>query len=230
MLLSLRHGDNTEGSFRKFICEFMPITNSREIRALRNSIALSERQRRILTGSLLGDGCLILNSWKKQYRFQVEQNEAHKDYVYWLYEEFKDFVLSEPTYHPLVRSWKFRTISHPDFTEVASRFYAGRIKILPKEIGELLNNPLTLAIWAMDDGCLMPQGSGFTFNTQSFTLEENKKLQECLAKNFGLDFTSLHKDKTRVRLYVKKVCLDTLHDLLEKHFLQEFTYKLPKAP
>lgn len=208
----------------------MPTTNSLEIRNFRRSVTLSERQKQILIGSLLGDGCLILNSWGKHYRFQVEQNEAHKNYVYWLYEEFKDFILSKPMYHPSVRSWKFRTVSHPDFTGIASHFYHGRVKIIPHNIGMMLNNPLTLAIWAMDDGCLTQRGDGFIFNTQSFTKSENEKLQECLAKNFALHFTSLHKDKTKARLYIRKESIQQLRMLLENYILPEFTYKLPKAP
>lgn len=208
----------------------MTITNSREIRYVRNSIKLSERQRKILIGSLLGDGCLIPNSWKKNYRFQVEQNEAHKKYVYWFYQEFKGFVLSEPIYHPLVRSWKFRTMSHPDFTEMADCFYEKGVKILPKNIEEILSDQCTLAVWAMDDGCLMTRGDGFTFNTQSFTPGENKILQKCLANNFGLHFTSLQRDKSRLRLYVQKKSLPRLRELIERFILPEFTYKLPKAP
>lgn len=208
----------------------MPITNSKEIRHLRNSIKLSERQRKILIGSLLGDGCLIPNSWGKHYRFQIEQNEAHEKYVYWFYEEFRDFILSKPTYHPIVRSWKFRTISHPDFTEMASCFYENGVKIIPKNIEEILSDPFVLAIWAMDDGCLMTKGDGFTFNTQSFTREENEVLRKCLANRFGLYFTSLHKDKRKTRLYIRKKSLPRLHELLKEFILPEFIYKLPKAP
>jgi len=127
----------------------MPITNSREIRSLRDSLRLSERQRKILTGSLLGDGCLVPNWRKKHYRLQIEQNESHKAYVFWFY-------------------------------------------------------------------------------TQSFTYEENLELQRRLAENFGLLHTSLHKDKDRVRLYVRSKSLARLRELIEPYLLSEFTYKLPK--
>ena len=193
-------------------------TNSRKIHALRNSLSLSERQHNILIGSLLGDGCLIPNSGKKDYRLQIEQNEAHKTYVYWMYEEFKEFVLSEPRYHSRVRSWKFRTISHPDLTAIAQNFYPNGKKILPANIQSLVVDPIVLAVWA---------GDGFTFNTQSFTRAENEMLQKCLAENFSLYSTSLHKDKDRVRLYIKGDSLQRLRSLIENHILPEFTYKLP---
>lgn len=206
----------------------MPVTNSRAIRNLRLSLALSDRQRNILVGSLLGDGCLIPNSWNRHYRLQIEQNSAHKGYVFWLYREFRSWVLAKPTYHSTTQSWKFRTISHPELTNLAQEFYVGRTKTLPMRIRELLNHPLSLAIWAMDDGCLMARGDGFTFNTQSFTREENQLLRDCLAENFGLTESSLHRDKSHVRLYIRLGSLQRLRKLIEPHLLAEFTYKLPK--
>lgn len=208
----------------------MTVTNSREISNLRASLKLSDRQRKILIGSLLGDGCLTPNRWNKNYRFQVEQNKSHVGYVNWLYREFQEWILSKPTYRFYRNSWRFRTISHSELTEMHNIFYSGRRKVLPQNIKELLNDPLSLAIWAMDDGCLMTRGDGFTFNTQSFSREENEKLRECLAENFSLYHTSLHRDKNKFRLYIRAKSLNRLRELIKAHILSEFIYKLPIAP
>jgi len=208
----------------------MAITNSREIRNLRASLKLSDRQKRILIGSLLGDGCLTPNQWNKNYRFQVEQNESRSGYVNWLYKEFQEWILSKPAYLFSRNSLRFRTISHLELTEMHNVFYSGRKKILPKNIKKLLNDPLSLAVWAMDDGCLMTRGDGFTFNTQSFSKEENEKLRECLVENFGLSYTSLHRDKNKFRLYIRIRSLNRLRELIKAYILPEFIYKLPIAP
>ncbi len=55
------------------------ITHSRELRELRVRLALTEYQKQIVTGSLLGDGSLIPNAWGKGYRLQIEQGERQKD-------------------------------------------------------------------------------------------------------------------------------------------------------
>lgn len=208
----------------------MAITNSREIRNLRASLKLSDRQKNILVGSLLGDGCLTPNQWNKNYRFQVEQNKSRADYVNWLYKEFQEWILSKPAHLFSHNSLRFRTISHSELTEIHDVFYFDRIKVLPQNIKELLGNPLSLAVWAMDDGCLMPRGDGFTLNTQSFSREENEKLRECLAENFGLYHTSLHRDKNKFRLYIHAKSLNRLCELIKEYILPEFIYKLPIAP
>ena len=80
----------------------------------------------------------------------------------------------------------------------------------------------------MDDGCLMTKGNGFTLNTHIFSRDENIKLQECLEKNFGLFRTSLHRDKTKIRLYIGSDSLEKLRKVIEPYILSEFTYKLSK--
>ena len=204
----------------------MPTTNSREISALRASLRLSDRQKKILVGSLLGDGCLIVNSGGTDYRFQAEQNEAHRGYLFWLYEEFKSWIISAPKYHPKVRSWKFRTISHPELTGLAKEFYTEGKRVVPERIMKLADDPITLAVWAMDDGCRVGD-RGFILNTQSFTKLDNERLRACLAINFGLAHTSLHKDKTRYRIYIQSHSLTRLHTLLAPLVHEEFVYKLP---
>lgn len=193
----------------------MATTNSHEIHSLRESLALSERQRHILLGCLLGDGCLVPTADQKNYRLQIEQMRTHRWYVRWLYTEFKKWVISPPKYRNDARSWKFRTISHPELTAFARLFYSKRKKVLPADIGNMLNAPLALAVWAMDDGCLMPNSRGFILNTQSFTRKENEELQQCLARNFGITDTTLHKDKNKLRLYIKKNSISMLRDIIK---------------
>jgi hypothetical protein len=207
----------------------MAITNSHEIREKRSQLTLTDKQKHILVGSLLGDGCLIPNAWKKHYRFQVEQSNKHKDYVLWLHNEFKDWVLQLPKFYKQSDSWRFRTISHPDLTALYHLFYKDGIKTIPDDIEQLLTHPLSLAIWAMDDGCLAKR-RGFIFNTQSFSEKGNKALQQCLHKNFGISFSSLHQDKDNVRLYIKKKSIRFLSEIVKPYVRKEFMYKLPIAP
>src|SRR3989344_6396114 len=125
-----------------------PNTNSTFHRELRKRLFLTELQRKVLLGALMGDGCLIENSSKSNYRLQIEHSIREKDYVFWKYEVFKNFVLTPPRYLSRTNSWKFRTVSFAGFTEFQRMFYQERRKILPANI-QFLNDPVTIAVWFM---------------------------------------------------------------------------------
>ena len=79
-------------------------SNSHFHRELRKSLSLSAVQKSALLGSLLGDGCLITNPSMTNYRLQIEQSDKQKEYIFWKYEIFKNFVLSPPKYLPRTNS------------------------------------------------------------------------------------------------------------------------------
>lgn len=197
-------------------------TNSGFLRELRQSLSLSEIQKKVLFGSLMGDGCLIENSSKSSYRFQTEHCDKQKNYVYWKYEVFKNFVLTSPVFRQRTKSWKFRTISHSEFAYYHNIFYADRKKILPKDLF-FLKDPLTFAVWFMDDGG--KSASGCLLNTQNFTDDEALRLLEFFRKEFKIPAT-LHRNYWGYRLYIP-----SSHRLWWKEFLgnnlrEEFLYKI----
>ena len=176
-------------------------TNSSAIRAMRDSLALTDYQQQLLIGLLLGDGALVPNSWMKHYRLFIGHGEEQKAYLFWLYKAFQSFTLSAPKYHTLTKSWRFRTISHPAFTAFHDSFYPQGSKAVPESIRDLLVSPLSLAIWYMDDGCYVKRNRTFVLNTQSFSKIDNERLQMCLLENFGIT-ANLNRDKRYWRLYI----------------------------
>lgn len=202
-----------------------PITWSKKIRELQEKLRLSLLQKEVLIGTLLGDGHLASNAYGKNYRLQIVHMDKHKGYVDWKYKIFEDWCLSKPKFQKMTNSWRFRTISHPDFTEFQKLFYSNKNKILPEELDKILNSPITLAVWFMDDGALGPGREGLTLNTQSFTKKENRKLMECLKINFGLK-TSLHRDKGKWRLYILSASAPKFKLMIDEFVLPEFKYKL----
>lgn len=57
---------------------------------------LSKKQRQVLIGILLGDASLQPNKQKTKYTLSILQSGKHKQYVFHLYEIFKDFVNTVP--------------------------------------------------------------------------------------------------------------------------------------
>ena len=199
-------------------------SNSRFHRELRKSLSLSVVQKNALLGSLLGDGCLITNPSMTNYRLQIEQSAKQKDYVFWKYEIFKNFVLTPPKDLARTNSEKVRTVSHRDFLPFREMFYKNGTKILPRDLS-FLKDPLVLAIWFMDDGCL-DRNSGYILNTQNFTFAENKRLMAALVNNLGLQYISIHHDRKYYRLYVRKRSMVAFRDLFLTYIQPSMQYKI----
>lgn len=216
-LLSLERGIPREASE-------WGMANRRAYHEMRRSIRLTDLQRSIAIGTLLGDGSLIETFSKNNLRLQIDHCAAQKSYVFWKYEALKPLVLTSPTYQRGNRSWRFRTISHPELTALGKRFYRDRRKIVPKEIASLLT-PIGLAVWFMDDGG-RARDDGYILNTQSFRRYEVELLRDVLRQKFNLHPLSLHIDKSGWRLYIRKAAMQRLRLLIEPFLLPDLMYKL----
>ena len=93
------------------------MANRRIYHEMRKNIHLTELQRSIIIGTVLGDGSLIASRSKNHLRLQIGHCITQKEYVFWKYEMLKDLILTPPTYQVKNRSWRFRTISHQEITE-----------------------------------------------------------------------------------------------------------------
>jgi hypothetical protein len=202
------------------------MANTKAIRLLRDSLTLSPLQRTVLIGTLLGDGCLM-PAYAGNARLQITHCEAQKELVFWKYDVFKDWALQPPFPRPETQSWRFRTISHPELAEFRQTFYRGNTKIVPDNITSLLTEPLSLAVWLMDDGG--KKDNSVSFSTYGFFREGNLLLQECLKANFGLE-TSIQHDSKGYRLYVLVKSAKRLEGLVREHVLPCLTYKLSLTP
>lgn len=203
--------------------------NSKETRRIRNKLKLSKLQKKVLIGKVLGDGSLVATFTGRNYKLQVEHKKAHKDYVIWTAGIFKEWLLSKPKILEKHNSWRFRTISHPELTEFQKIFYRNRRKIIPSNINNLLDEPISLAVWFMDDGGLDTKKSAVTISTHSFTKAENNLLIDCLKTNFKLQ-VNLNWDGKGHRLYVPVKSIARFKSLVDPYILPIMKYKLPLTP
>lgn len=204
-------------------------------------LQLSKTQKALIIGSVLGDGNLRIPGRNQQANFIVDHSVKQKDYVFWKYKIMKEWVLTSPRqlmriYHRDRKrktiSWRFLTISHPEFTKFYQMFYQDGKKIIPKSIKKLLNDPLSLAVWIMDDGT--KSGQSFFLSTQNFTQKEQETLIKCLKENFGIEgkinIHSHWKGKTLYRIRINSAFLEKLYKLVEPYILPQFRYKFPLYP
>ncbi len=199
------------------------MANRKAYNFLRAWVHLGDEQRDIVVGTLLGDGSLVETFSRNNLRLQVAQCDAQKSYVLWKYEALKSFVLTPPKYQSINNSWHFRTISHPEFTELGRIFYRDRTKIVPKDIASFLS-PIGLAVWFMDDGA--NHGSGYLLNTQSFTRAECEHLCKALNDRFGIAHTTLHKDHGKWRIYIRSASRKRFCEIVIPLISPEMMYKL----
>lgn len=189
-------------------------------------VELSQQQRDILVGTLLGDGCLAMHG--NHARLHIKHKVAQVDLVELKYEAFREFI-SMPMHHfdqqllgndfPCVQ---FATKTHPVFSYWRSRFYVDRRKVVPPNIATLLT-PLALAVWFMDDGAA--DYAGVTFQTHNYQLGEVELLTAVLRSEFDLA-VSIQQNKGKHIIYVKAESIPRLQKMIGCHVLESLQYKL----
>lgn len=195
--------------------------------------SLTTKQRAIVVGKILGDGTLEKNG--NYSRLRVCQSDKQKDYVYWLYKELKPFVtpkirlVTPKGYRNSMDQFRFDTYSLPIFEEYRNIFYKGKKKIIPSSIYELITDPITLAVWYMDDGYKRTDNSGLYLCTSSFTDKENLILKDCLCKNFKID-TNIHYAGGYARLHIPSRSILKFCNLINKYLVKSMLYKIPLTP
>lgn len=107
---------------------------------------------------------------KTKAPYKEENKKGHVEYLF--YSEYREELIE---YHNLF----YKKPKNPD-SKV--RF----VKKLPENLEELLTDPITLAVWYMDDGTKRSDCNAGRIATQGFTEDENIRLQKCVWKNHSI--------------------------------------------
>jgi hypothetical protein len=208
--------------------------HSNQLERYKRSLQLSDLQREILVGSMLGDGCLALMPNGKTARFMIEQSYSHKEYVDWLYEIFRPWVNKKP--RQVTRTawgrnydkYLFQTFSHTELLKIRRMFYQGRKKIIPRNISDFLTQR-AFAIWFMDDGSSKSKEcNGRLICTHGFTDKEVNFLVSVLKQKFGLLCRPrMQRDGTEI--YINAQSAKQLYRLLNPYICDSMRYKLPRV-
>ncbi len=192
---------------------------------------ISQFQREIINGCLLGDGRLECRSKKENARLRIHHGWKQKDLVFWKYKVLKNLVSCPPKKTICWKSlkdnkdyysWYFHTLSLKEFKEFYQKFYQNRYKRLPEKIFEILT-PISLAVWIMDDGCC--DRKSLILNTQNFSLMENKILSKVLKKKFDLN-SRINKDRDKWRLRLSRCDFLRLQNLIKPYIVSSMKYKI----
>ena len=207
---------------------------SKVIEKYKRGLKLSQKQREILVGVLLGDAHLETQNQGRTYRLKIEQSLKHQDYVQHLYEVFKPWVLTPPQLkeksshgHTSWNYW-FQTVSHGAFRFYAHQFYVDKQKRVPRLIHRWLTS-CALSYWFMDDGSIKSKHSkGLLFNTQGYPHSDVQRLVDVLQVNFGLQ-AKPRKQKEGFQIYISGKSYKHFRELVEPYLIATMRYKLPNA-
>ena len=198
----------------------------REVQRPMGTRELTELQRAVLVGTLLGDGSIAKHG--HHHRLFVKHKLAHRALAEWKRTVFADFTtmplhqFDQRLNGKLYPCVQFVTRTDPVFLEWRQRFYRERRKVVPAEISSLVS-PLSIAVWLMDDGTA--DRAGVSFQTHSFELAEVESLAALLGERFEIEASTM-KNKGRWIVYVPKRGLGQLRSIVDTHVLPEFAYKL----
>ena len=205
---------------------------SNKIEEYKKSLSLTQEQREIIVGKILGDGHLETMNGGKTYRLKIEQSAYQKDYVYWMYEIFKSWIHQEPKLKIKNKndkqffSYWFNTYASGQLRFYGQQFYPNGKKVIPKIIKKLLT-PRVLAIWFMDDGSFKSiKHRTFIIHTIGYKKRELLFVVEVLKEKFGIS-ASLHKQfGNRWRIYVNSGSASKFKEVIEPYVIPSLRYKL----
>lgn len=205
---------------------------SNEIESRKETLRVTQAQKEVITGVLLGDACLETQNVGRTYRLKIEQGEAHRAYVNHLYRIFRDWTLSPPRErsvrlgNKVFRNFCFSTLSFGGLRFFAHQFYRGGRKVVPKLIHRWLT-PMALAYWWMDDGSAKSaQSKGVILNTQGFAVQDVGRLIAALKRNFALD-AARRRQKEGWQIYISGLDYEKFSALIDAHLIPQMRYKMP---
>ncbi len=187
----------------------------------------------ISIGVLLGDCSIQKNKSKstERYRLKFLQGAQHKEYIYHLHAEFKDYVLCQPHFDSKRNTYSFQTVFHSEFTKLAEIFLNENYKKSIKPF--FLENPISpvsLAYWFMDDGGLLSYNKdyprrGLVLNTHGFSFSEVNVLSLNLNSAYNLG-TWVKDNKNKPIIAVSGKKHKERKELIFPHIIESMRYKL----
>lgn len=196
---------------------------------------LTKEQNSLIIGTLLGDGCLEKQSVNS--RLKIDHFSVNKDYVFWKYKILENVAADKPRIvrqlnkrsGKICERWAFATRSEPVLNPYFDLFYGTGKKELNLGFIKLFKEPLSLAVWLMDDGYKRNDCNAIRFSTDCFTLNENQILLNCLKINFGVD-SKIHRKAKVWNIYIPTREMDKVREIILPYISQvkSMIYKLPQ--
>jgi hypothetical protein len=185
--------------------------------------SLTQTQKSLVIGTILGDGYVRIIPRRKNAFLEVNHSITQRSYVDWKYRMLQSIVKSGPKSrngNGNRIAYRFFTQCIPEITNLFLYFYKEKRKMIPND---LVVDPLSLAVWFMDDGSR--SGGSLYLNTQQFSMQDQKTLQGILLNQFGIH-SGLNRDKEYWRIRVVSADAQKFCSIVRPHIVPSMEYKL----
>jgi len=193
---------------------------------------LNKDQWHVLLGSFLGDGNLHkCSNSGKELRLRLGHSEKQLPYLQWKAHAMGGVAVK--TTDAMIKTIKDVSCNiSSQYTFTSKVFVLDRAMTLAS-VRHL--NPLSLAIWVMDDGSIKnkykdpDKNFSITIDSNNFSLRENEFFAKVLKKNFGLD-TTIQRTRDYYRLSFNSVNTNKLIDIIKPYINECFIGKFIHKP
>jgi len=192
-------------------------------------VYLTDVQKSIICGSLLGDASITRGALNHNCRFTKTHSMKQKNYLIHIANELKPFTSYTKEGYSSAKGKKYEkiqlsTFSHPIFTELYKIWYNSKgTKIVPKDIRL---DPLSVAVWFCDDGS-QDESRNFTFHTNAFSKKECQILVNQLS-SFGISSYIYLKSNKYYVIKVRSESYDCFIDLISPFVHDYIKYKIKR--
>ena len=193
-------------------------------------IRFSSETKEIIFGSLLGDAKLEMSPRSVNARFGFTQAESKKDYFISVFDalsslgsgNFRESSYLDKRTNKTYKNLNFWSKSSPMLTEFYTKFYEGKVKIVPSDLSLL--TPLALAHLIMQDGA-RGSAKGLYICTDAFSHDDVKRVTQYLTDRYNIK-CSIHKTGGKHRIYVLVKSVETIKSIVLPYMHPSMLYKL----
>ncbi len=199
----------------------------------REVLDLNKTQLAVIYGSIMGDSYLQSNGKNVRLRFEHSLNQ--EKYLLWKFNLLKSIFRknaivkinrAHPLTHKEYRYIRCQSKTLPELKSVKDIFYKDGKKIVPSGLVKYLSEPISLAVWFMDDGYYYKRDKCGYLYLGNVSFEEAKICSETLTQNFHLTSKVLKKKKGYA-LYFSRLEMLKLKEIINKRLIPLFRYKIP---
>lgn len=194
-------------------------------------LILSQHQREVLYGALLGDGCLWKSKHGRNAQFTyVSKSRQHVEFVYQQLgipcaQGIQEYVYTDKRTQKTYTRYLFRTEHNITFEEERQRWYPNGKKIVPNDIAL---TPTTCLIWYIGDGSInnVKASQFIKLSTDAFLVENVQYLCNQLSA-FGAHYLSNH---GQPRLYIPRQYIRQFLEYIGPCPFDDYAYKWSFKP